>query len=644
MYVRPQRPLPTLRPAMLRPMSPAAPARPAPPLTPEPAPRGLPETASQALAAIGVHGPEDLARVQAIGLGPLLACLPAADVAAVSALWASLQVHQPSPSCRPCLLPRAEGLPKLELTALAGHFEPRTPGPAPRRDPLILQLRGLHPAPGTVVKLRNASDLDGGWIELPIDAGKIGAGGAHTVVLDDAWMQAHDVRPGDVLELVQTRADGSGASPSAVAYTNGGLGLRPFRSPDLTNATLVGDIEPDVMFRPALDARLPEIALPRLEHVYVGGRLTLRTRRDEAGLPKPFTEPGAHVLLENLSTGEKIAARVGDDGALDTSILAGPHDAIVLTVTDHSAGPKPQRPTARKITLTPSHLHPVLNRNPSLGIEGRPAVRIAGLDLCRRTAERAVTPGALVTLRNTTTGQTVRTVADRVGSLAFPGLDVRGDDVIELEARSPFDGQTPCLSRLRLIAHADGHVEDAPGPGFDRAEPSTTISEVGLQDDPVLVHELPLRLTGLSMQLDSYHWSTNTLELEGALLGLPRGGRGDAPRGLAVQLDAPSRTLTLTVHTGVRGGWFEPAPEPQVARYPASFPRSVGDRSPGAFPNEAGGLVRLEDGPIAVRVVDPEGVLLATATARLSRQKHGSGTYTRLSATEFENLARTTTA
>lgn len=638
-------PLRLTHPERARSKPPAAPkkgeAPPAPPL----GPRELPESASRALAALGIHGPEDLATVDAMGLGALIAGLPCTEVAAVSALWAALQVYAPSPSCAPCLLPRRDGLPRLAVTALAGQFEPRQSRPQTRGpDPLILQLQGIHPAPGTVVKLRNASDLDAGWIELPFDATKIGPGGAHTVVLDDAWMRTHDVRPGDVLELVQTRADGSGASAGAIAYTNRGLRAQAFASPDLRHATLVGDVRPDVMFRPLLDGRLPQIALPRLEQVYAGGRLTLRTRRDEDGLPKPFTEPGARVELENLSTGEKQIARVGDDGALDASILAGPHDAIVMTVSDHSAGPEPRPDVARKITLTPTQRFPVLNRNPSLGIEGRPAVRLDGLDLCAKKAERAVTPGAIVTLHDTTTGQRVRTVADREGSFAFPGLDVRRDDVIELEASSPFEARPPCLTRLRLIAGADGGVDDAPGPGFERADPQARISEVGLEDDPVLVHELPLRLTGLRAKLDTYHWSTNALQLEGELLGVPGGSGRGTTRGLEVRLDVERRSLTVTLHTGIRGGWFEPTTAPPAVRYDASFPRSVGDRQPGALPNEAGSLARMSDGPLSIRVVDPEGKLLATATAALRHERHASGTYTHLVADAFENLARTTTA
>lgn len=569
------------------------------------------------------------------------------DALVLYSLVVAIQVHcppvEPVKSCGP-KPPRREPLPKLSVSAKAGVFESRAP--APRAiDPLILVFDKVAPSTPenpTHLYLINKSNLDDRTpILLPGDPSKA-VDGRYSLVLGDAWMAEHGIRPSQSLSFYQTRGSAKATARSeetTVSVNAEGPGLIP--TPALPPGDRVGEVSVREMFRKALDIVPAPVRPENLAHALEGGQARLSLSGS-----CPATEPFARVVLQNLRTGERgPMSIVGEDDRFATGVAAQPGDPVLVRIFDHSRSVDDPQFERRLSFLAGGAPEVMLAVNPMLGIDAPPTLRFGRLELGGKNCEEirgklAATPGSVVSaLRIGLDGKAselARTVAGAQGSFALALPEgVHTGDIYEITVESPFalgPNRAEVQKRAALTARLEVRADGA----LDRVSSSGAVHDRGtkLGDAPVAAlqnvdrvdsgepfyHPLEASVLGLDLRFEPYNPNTGN----GASMKVASDGRA-APRSM-VRWDQEHGEVVVALAPAVAGGWPEEPREHQVnVGFAVVGGTHMGFQNPGVGPVRNAMLARAQGDRVAVRFERPGGETFLRGELVVEVKTEGTG-------------------
>ena len=555
------------------------------------------------------------------------------DAMVMWSLVIAVQIHcAPAEPPKKKLLPRRQdALPKLDVEAFAGEYQDR-PQPV-RVDPLVLKFGNVEPTSQDVptkIYMVNRSNLDDPQaVLLPADLLKAD-GGKYGLILGDAWMAEHGIKPGNVLELYQTKGEGKAErrSPSAIVKINkGGAGLMD--APNMPPHDIVGAGQVKEMFNKALDPKPAAVRPERMQACLRGERLELSLGGDQ-----PALEPFSKVVLENLRTGERGAeVVVAEDGTFNASVVSKEGDAILVRAVDHSHA-LGDTTFERLLTLQAGRdATPMLAVNPNLGVDAPPSValgRVALSDDCLRVrSDRGLTPGSIVTIQRAGHEQElIKAVADATGGLDVPlPFHPHADDVFDLIVQSPFNAHVEqpagwsakARAEARLEINEDGTLDHVRSDGAVHTadteagrRPASGLDNVDrVESGTPYRQDSRLKVENLTLRFEPYNPNTGNL----ARLAVSADSRAPNARGW-MSWDKDAGVLTVQVDAEVRGGWPQADKQVQVGLGwgEAGQASSMGFNNRGVNPIRHALVGLAADTKVAVRFQDGEGKVFAKAT------------------------------
>jgi hypothetical protein len=602
----------------------------------------LDHVAQQLLQQLGLRSLGDLAQVTQ---GHCLRCAEGPmDAMVMWSLVIAVQIHcAPAEPPKKKLLPRRQdALPKLDVEACAGEYQDR---PQPIRvDPLVLKFGNVEPTSQDVpthLYMINRSNLDDPQaVLLPGDLLKA-VDGKYGLILGDAWMAEHGIKPGNVLEFYQTKGEGDAErrSPSSVVRINkGGAGL--VDAPDMPPHDNIGAGPVREMFNKALDPKPAAVRPERMQACLRGDTL-------EVGLSsqQPALEPFSKVVVENLRTGEKSAvAEVGEDGAFKALVKARDGDPIMIRAVDHSHE-LGDAAFERLLTLQVGReAVPMLAVNPTLGIDAPPSVALGRLalseDCLRLQSDCGLTPGSIVTVQRAGHAQeTIKAVVDATGSLdvALP-FAPHADDVFDVLLQNPFNAHVAqpagwsakARAEVRLELNEDGTLDHVRSEGAVHAadtaagrRPVAGLDNVDrVESGTPYRQDSRLKVEGLRLYFEPFNPNTgNSVQLTASA-----DSRAQHVTGW-MAWDKAAGVLTVQVDADVRGGWPQ---EDKQARTHIGWGKA-GEASSQGFYNQGVNPIRhafvgLPDGAqVPVRFQDGEGRVFGEATLKTKVSTAGTG-------------------
>ncbi|MBI4819291.1 MAG: hypothetical protein HY791_23670 [Deltaproteobacteria bacterium] len=534
-------------------------------------------------------------------------------------LWAivlAVQIHQTGcEGPKKCSLPkRNDPLPELSVEAIMGRYE----DPVRPRDPLVLvfdKVERTTPDNPTKLFLVNRSLLaKSDPIALPGDLTKA-VDGRYSLVLGDEWIQKAGLKAGNIIELYQTKGDRRSAG-KVVAVNVAGPGVG--RAPQLPPGDVIGNVTPRAMFRRDLDPVPTRIRPEGFLTQFADGNLEIRSKSSLA------VEPMAKIEVDNLRTGQRGEGKVGADGHFKISVPAEKDDPILIRAVDHSHAPQDAHFERRLSLVAGRDDGPILAQNPALLMDGPPELslgRVRLSDGCQDlTADRAVTPGTVVTLyRATHPAERTVTVADENGSFSVPlPFEPHADDVLVIEGKNPFalrkdptEWQSKAAFRVELEIESDGSLEATQRAGriVDGQGAVGQASEVDLVEHGEPVKSTRARIEGAQISFSTYDWRTGNSASLSARTDL------ECDNAVGVfNFDASKGEVVVTVSADKGGGWRRPElGEPRGAR---SYFEAVGRGSwtdqNSVTPELRKQLhARGQGGSIDVRFESPEGRVIS---------------------------------
>lgn len=601
----------------------------------------LDSVAQQLVAQLGLKNPSELGGITQAH------CFECAESPmAASVMWSliiAVQVHcPPVEPVKPKLGRRQAALPKLDVEACAGEYQDR---PQPIRvDPLVLIFGNVEPTSQdnpTALYLVNRSNLDDPQpVKLPGDLLKA-EDGKYALILGDAWMAEHNIKPGNVLELYQTKGEGKAQreSPSTFVRINkGGPGVA--EAPNLPPHDNIGAGPVREMFNKDLDPKPTAVRAERMQAQLQDGMLELRRCGEQ-----PALEPFSKVVLENLRTGEKSEpVEVAEDGGFNARIASEPGDAIVVRSVDHSHE-FGDATFERLLTLQAGRDHvPLLATNPNHGIDEPPKVALGrvGLsdDCLRLQSDCGLTPGSIVTItRAGYEDETLKAVVDATGSLDVPlPFQPHADDVFDVEVQNPFNAHIEAPEGWNAKARAEVRLEINEDGTLDlvRSEGAVHAADTDAGQQAVAAHDnvdrvesgTPyeqdnrLQIKDFTLRFEPFNRNTGNSQS----ISLAADGRAPYAVGWS-DWDKDAGILTVQVDTEVKGGWPQ---EDKDLRANLGWGKGGSTTSRGFQNNGVNGLrnafVGLEkDTKIPVRFQDGDGNVFAKGTLDTSVDTRPTG-------------------
>lgn len=422
--------------------------------------------------------------------------------------------------------------------------------PARGRDPLVLRLSNLE-SDASVYLINRRAHLDAdradhsSWIKVPWD-GKLDAEGRANVVVSDAEAARLGLGGGDVLELFQVDQAGNVSGSDWVAINDKTPGTR-INSPlgaGPTSWVGVQSTEARAQFITANDAQ-PAAAdgsalCQRLGKSNDRWELTLTPKRGKLAL-----EPFSKVVVDKppFDTGH-YTQDVKRDGSFEVKTWdAGPQDAVVLRVFDHSTGwsmGQGSKPTERRVVLSAGGGDAVVVDNPAAGTQKKLEASLSRVTLSQgelKGAPGAATPGSVVLVINQSTGKKCTTAVGPDGSFCRP-LSANVGDKLSLQLLHAFD--EPAL-RVDLGVHTVGCNAAALG---------ACTGPVGSNAAP---DRLQVAVQGFDLGFSTYDWNT------GNYCSLTAKTDWSGRVNSVVRLDPASGEVIVTVSIADGGGGLRQA-------------------------------------------------------------------------------------
>lgn len=601
----------------------------------------LDTVAQQLVDALGLKGSQDLAKVtQADCMG----CAETPMEAAV--MWSliiAVQVHcPPVEPVKPKLGRRKEALPKLDVEAFAGEYQDR-PQPV-RLDPLVLKFKNVEPTSQDVptsIYLVNRSNLDDPQpVKLPADLLKA-EDGEYAILLGDAWMAEHGIKPGNVLELYQHKGEGAAKRESPATFVRinkGGPGMMD--APNLPPHDNIGAGPVRELFRKDLDPKPTAVRPERMQAQLQNGTLSLSRAGD-----MPALEPFAKVVLENLRTGEKSQpVEVAEDGGFNACVAAEDGDPIVVRSVDHSHEIG-DATFERLLTLQAGRDDvPMLAENPNLGIDGPPTLNLGRVGLsddCQRLqSDCGLTPGSIVTVtRAGYEDESLKAIVDQTGSLdvALP-FEPHADDVFDVQLQSPFNAHVEApagwnakaQAEVRLEINEDGTLDHVRSEGrVNQAntdaghQPVAALDNVdSIKSGTPYEQDNRLEIKDMTLRFEPYNRNTGNMQQ----LSVNVDGRAQQARGWS-DWNKDTGILTVQVDAQVSGGW--PQDDKQINANLGwgknGQTSSMGFNNRGVNPIRHAFVGLDKDTKVPVHFQDADGNLFAKATLNTSVDTRGTG-------------------
>ncbi|MBI1948712.1 MAG: hypothetical protein HYS27_23700 [Deltaproteobacteria bacterium] len=417
--------------------------------------------------------------------------------------------------------------------------------PARGRDPLVLRFAHLE-SDASVYLINRRAQLDAdkqckaGWVKVPWD-GKLDAEGRANVVVSDAEAARLGIGGGDVLEIFQVDQAGNVSGSDWVAINERAPGAR-IGSPlgaGPTSWVGVQSSEARAQFITNADATPPAAdgaaLCQRLSKQNDRWELTLTPKKGKLAL-----EPFSKVVVDKppFDAGH-YTQDVKRDGSFEIKTWdAGPQDAVVLRVFDHSTPwsmGQGAKPTERRVVLAAGGGEAVVVDNPAAGTQKKLEASLSRMTLSQgelKGAPGAATPGSIVLVINQSTGKKTTTAVGPDGSFCRP-LSANVGDKLSIQLLHAFD--EPSL-RVDLGVHTVGCNASALG---------ACTAPVGSNAAP---DRLQVAVERIELGFSTYDWNTGNYATLTAKTDWS--GRVNS----VFQLDPASREVVVTVSIADGGG------------------------------------------------------------------------------------------
>lgn len=418
------------------------------------------------------------------------------------------------------------------------------------RDPLVFRLSHLESdASLYLINRRTHLDADradkAAWVQIPWD-GKLDAEGRANVVMSDTEATRLGIHGGDVLEIFQVDQAGNVSGSDWVAINEKQPGARIGNPLGAGPTSWVG-VQSNVarpQFLTTGDGKPPAAAgaalSQRLSKSNDRWELTLTPKKGMLAL-----EPFAKVVVDKppFDSGH-YTQDVKRDGSFEIKTWdAGPQDAVVLRVFDHSTAwsmGQGAKPTERRVVLSAGGGDAVVVDNPASGTQKKLEASLSRFTLSQgelKGAPGAATPGSIVLVINQSTGKKVTTGVNADGSFSRP-LAANVGDKLSAQLLHAFDD--PAL-RVDLGIHTVGCNAAALGVGT---------GAVGSNAAP---SRLQVAVQGCELGFSNYDWNTGNY----ASLAAQTDWSGGVSS--LFQLDRANGEVVVTVDVAAGGGLREPA-------------------------------------------------------------------------------------
>ncbi|MCC7070014.1 MAG: hypothetical protein IT383_01745 [Deltaproteobacteria bacterium] len=420
--------------------------------------------------------------------------------------------------------------------------------PARGRDPLVLRLSHLE-SDASVYLINRRAELGADkndqarWVKVPWD-GKLDAEGRANVVLSDAEAARLGIRGGDVLELFQVDQAGNVSGSDWVAINERAPGARINNPLGAGPTSWVGVQSSEVRAQFITEA---DGTAPAADGTALCQRLSKSNDRWELVLTpkkgKLALEPFSKVVVDKppFDTGH-YTQDVKRDGSFELKTWdAGPQDAVVLRVFDHSTPwsmGQGAKPTERRVVLAAGGGDAVVVDNPAAGTQKKLEASLSRISLSKgelKGAPGAATPGSIVLVINQSTGKKTTTAVGPDGSFAR-SLAANVGDKLSIQLLHAFD--EPAL-RVDLGVHTVG---------CDVAQLGACTPAVGGNGAP---DRLQAAVERCELGFSTYDWNTGNYATLAAKTDWS--GRVDS----VFTLDPASNEVVVTVSIAAGGGLRE---------------------------------------------------------------------------------------
>lgn len=444
----------------------------------------------------------------------------------------------PGPTCRDTTPPQT---PATQVV-LGTFVDSQLPRP---RDPLVFRFSSLETDASLYLinrRVHLGADRNdkASWVKVPWD-GKLDAEGRANVVLSDDEANRLGIHGGDVLELFQVDQAGNVSGSDWVAINEKSPGARVGNPLGAGPTSWVG-VQSNVarpQFLTTGDGKPPAAdgaaLAQRLGKSNDRWELVLTPKKGRLAL-----EPFAKVVVDKppFDAGH-YTQDVKRDGSFELKTWdAGPQDAVVLRVFDHSTPwsmGQGAKPTERRVVLSAGGGDAVVVDNPASGTQKKLEGSLSRMALAQgelRGAPGAATPGSIVLVINQSAGKKVTTGVNSDGSFARP-LAANVGDKISIQLLHAFDD---AALRVDLGVHTVG----------------CNAAALGVASAPVGSNAAPDRLQvavqSLQLGFSTYDWNTGNY---GSLTAKTDwSGRVNS----VFQLDPASHEAVVTVSVADGGG------------------------------------------------------------------------------------------